>query len=40
MKTPRQGHRPRKRFGQHFLAPAWAQKVVAAIKPAAGDVFL
>jgi len=32
--------RPRKRFGQHFLAPAWADKVVAAIAPAAGDVFL
>ena len=33
-------HRPRKRFGQHFLAPAWAQKVVAAIAPSPGDVFL
>ena len=33
-------HRPRKRFGQHFLAPAWAQKIVTAIAPAAGDVFL
>ena len=32
--------RPRRRFGQHFLAPAWAQKVVAAIAPAPGDVFL
>jgi 16S rRNA (adenine1518-N6/adenine1519-N6)-dimethyltransferase len=30
----------RRRFGQHFLAPAWARKVVAAIAPAAGDVFL
>ena len=30
----RQG-RPRKRFGQHFLAPAWADKVVNAIAPAA-----
>ena len=30
----------RKRFGQHFLAPAWAQKVVDAIAPAAGDIFL
>jgi 16S rRNA (adenine1518-N6/adenine1519-N6)-dimethyltransferase len=30
----------RKRFGQHFLASAWAQKVVAAIAPAPGDVFL
>ena len=33
-------HRPRKRFGQHFLAPQWAQKVVAAIAPAPGDVIL
>ncbi|MSO56180.1 MAG: ribosomal RNA small subunit methyltransferase A [Acidobacteria bacterium] len=30
----------RKRFGQHFLEPAWADKVVKAIAPAAGDVFL
>jgi 16S rRNA (adenine1518-N6/adenine1519-N6)-dimethyltransferase len=35
-----QRHRPRKRFGQHFLAPAWAEKVVAAISPCPGDVFL
>ena len=34
------GHRPRKRFGQHFLAPAWAAKVVGAIAPEPGDVFL
>ncbi len=33
-------HRPRKRFGQHFLQDAWAQKVVAAIDPRPGDVFL
>ena len=32
--------RPRKRFGQHFLAPGWARQVVAAIEPAPGDVFL
>lgn len=32
--------RPRKRFGQHFLAPVWAEKVVRAIAPAPGDVFL
>jgi 16S rRNA (adenine1518-N6/adenine1519-N6)-dimethyltransferase len=30
----------RKRFGQHFLAPEWAQKVVRAIAPEPGDVFL
>lgn len=40
MRARHPGHRPRRRFGQHFLAPAWAQKVVAAIKPAPGDVFL
>lgn len=34
------GHRPRKRFGQHFLAPSWAAKIVAAINPQPGDVFL
>jgi 16S rRNA (adenine1518-N6/adenine1519-N6)-dimethyltransferase len=32
--------RPRKRFGQHFLSPAWAAKVVEAIRPARGDAFL
>jgi 16S rRNA (adenine1518-N6/adenine1519-N6)-dimethyltransferase len=32
--------RARKRFGQHFLAPAWADKVVDAIAPAADDRFL
>jgi 16S rRNA (adenine1518-N6/adenine1519-N6)-dimethyltransferase len=32
--------RPRKRFGQHFLAPGWARQVVAAIDPSPGDVFL
>jgi len=33
-------HRPRKRFGQHFLADAWARKIVNAIAPEPGDVFL
>jgi 16S rRNA (adenine1518-N6/adenine1519-N6)-dimethyltransferase len=33
-------HRPRKRFGQHFLSPAWAGKIVAAVSPCPGDVFL
>src|SRR5687768_662570 len=32
--------RTRKRFGQHFLEPVWADKVVAAIAPDAEDVFL
>jgi len=31
---------PRKRFGQHFLAPAWADKVVEAIAPRREDRFL
>jgi 16S rRNA (adenine1518-N6/adenine1519-N6)-dimethyltransferase len=30
----------RKRFGQHFLLPAWADKVIGAIDPAPGDDFL
>lgn len=29
-----------KKFGQHFLEPAWADKLVAAIDPQAGDRFL
>jgi 16S rRNA (adenine1518-N6/adenine1519-N6)-dimethyltransferase len=33
-------HVPRKRFSQHFLAPAWAQKVVAAIASVPGDIFV
>ena len=33
-------HVPRKRFSQHFLASEWAKKVVAAIAPQPGDVFL
>jgi 16S rRNA (adenine1518-N6/adenine1519-N6)-dimethyltransferase len=32
--------RPRKRYGQHFLEPAWAEKLVAAIAPQPGDAFL
>ena len=30
----------RKRFGQHFLEAAWADKVVAAIAPAPNETFL
>src|SRR5579884_2327173 len=33
-------HRPRKRFGQHFLAPAWAARLVDAIRPGTDDTFL
>ncbi len=42
MRTSRDGHRPRarKRFGQHFLEPAWARKVLAAIDPKPGEAFL
>jgi 16S rRNA (adenine1518-N6/adenine1519-N6)-dimethyltransferase len=32
--------RARKRFGQHFLSNKWARKVVEAINPQPGDVFL
>lgn len=32
--------RTRKRFGQHFLEPAWADKLVTAIEPLADDRFL
>ena len=31
---------PRKRFGQHFLESAWADKVVDAIEPSPDDRFL
>jgi 16S rRNA (adenine1518-N6/adenine1519-N6)-dimethyltransferase len=30
----------RKRFGQHFLEPAWVAKLVAAIDPQLGQTFL
>lgn len=32
--------RARRRFGQHFLEPAWADKLVAAIEPQGDDRFL
>ena len=36
------GDRPRarKRFGQHFLEPAWVEKLIAAIGVSADDTFL
>lgn len=37
---PPAGHRPRKRFGQHFLAAAWAEKVVKTIDVQPQDVLL
>lgn len=33
-------HRARKRFGQHFLAREWSEKLIAAIAPSAEDTFL
>jgi 16S rRNA (adenine1518-N6/adenine1519-N6)-dimethyltransferase len=35
-----EAHRPRKRFGQHFLEPVWVGKVVDAINPASDGTFL
>lgn len=40
MNAPKRSFRPRKRFGQHFLSKKWAEKVVQAIDPQPGDVFL
>src|SRR5215218_2303627 len=31
---------PKKRYGQHFLQPQWADKLVDAIAPRPGDRFL
>jgi 16S rRNA (adenine1518-N6/adenine1519-N6)-dimethyltransferase len=40
MRTESTGHRPRKRFGQHFLEPSWVTKVVKAIDVSPEDSFL
>ena len=32
--------RARRRFGQHFLAPGWVEKVLAAVDPADTDLFI
>jgi 16S rRNA (adenine1518-N6/adenine1519-N6)-dimethyltransferase len=37
---PVSARQARRRFGQHFLAPAWADKVVEAIAPSESDRFL
>ena len=37
---PRRTGQARKRFGQHFLERPWVDKVVAAIAPQPGEVFL
>jgi 16S rRNA (adenine1518-N6/adenine1519-N6)-dimethyltransferase len=31
---------PRKRFGQHFLEPAWVEKVIRAIEPRSPETFV
>jgi 16S rRNA (adenine1518-N6/adenine1519-N6)-dimethyltransferase len=33
-------HRPRRRFGQHFLEPAWVAKLIEAIAPRPRDRFV
>ena len=33
-------HRARKRFGQHFLEPAWVAKLIDALDVQAGETFL
>ena len=37
---PPDRHRPRKRFGQHFLSSSWSEKLVSAIAPAKSETFL
>ena len=32
--------RPRKRFGQHFLEPAWIDKLLDVLEPSSNDTFL
>jgi 16S rRNA (adenine1518-N6/adenine1519-N6)-dimethyltransferase len=39
-KVPSAPHRARKRFGQHFLEPAWVEKLLHAIAPAPDETFL
>jgi 16S rRNA (adenine1518-N6/adenine1519-N6)-dimethyltransferase len=38
--SPAAWNRPRKRFAQHFLTPAWVERVVNAIGPRPGDRIL
>jgi len=37
---PERSRPPRRRFGQHFLEPAWVQKVLHAIAPVPGETFI
>jgi len=32
--------RARKRFGQHFLEPAWVARLMGALSPSPEDIFL
>jgi 16S rRNA (adenine1518-N6/adenine1519-N6)-dimethyltransferase len=34
------GHRPRKRFGQHFLETAWVERLIDLLAPQPEDTFL
>ncbi len=34
------GHRPRKRFGQHFLESAWVERLIDLLAPHPDDTFL
>ena len=38
--TPERKSRPRKRFGQHFLEPAWVAKLVNSLDAQPADTFL
>lgn len=38
--APDDRHKARKRFGQHFLEPAWVDKLIRAVEPAPSDAFL
>lgn len=40
MSAKTERHRARKRFGQHFLEPVWAEKVLNAIAPQPDQLFL
>lgn len=39
-KPPSALYAPRRRFGQHFLEPAWVDKLIREISPGAGETFL
>lgn len=40
VRPPKPGRAALKRFGQHFLEPVWVDRVVQAIHPTAGDLFI